>query len=124
MLYLTLPLAGGLFYLIERMHPSGTMRSLLQVVALLIVAGYVEVWHLANTVALLHHPLTGNHSKPIYYVREVEDSPRAGPGTHIQARFIVDSYSDLFSAPVQVGEEFHPSWSCDVQTRASQCRTV
>ena len=54
LLYLVLPLAVLSFWLIHRAHPSDVMRRLLQIVgALLLIFGYVEVWRVANTVALL-----------------------------------------------------------------------
>jgi hypothetical protein len=100
LLYLALPLAGGLFYLIERGHPSGFFRSAEQVGALLLTVGYVELWRRSNALAFLHHPLYGHYDEPLYVLRDgagpEANESEAGSPSHPVAGF----YSELFSAPL------------------------
>ncbi len=103
-LYLAMPLAGALFWLIQRLHPSGITRDLLMVGALLIVGGYVEAWHLANTVRLLHHPLTDRPGAPIYYVREATGAGPTPAASGVRAVLVTGSYHDLFAMPVYIAE--------------------
>jgi len=104
LLYPALPLAGALFWLIQRMRPVGIARDLLMIGALLVVTGYVEVWHLANTLALLHHPLGVSDGQPIYYARECAGAGPARAESRIRAVLVTDSHDDLFALPVYIGE--------------------
>jgi hypothetical protein len=103
-LYLTMPLAALLFFLIKRAHPAGAARGLLEFGALLILLGYVEVWCRANTVSLLHHPLTDGGREPIYYAWEAGAAHPVRAEKGIQAVLVTDSRYDLFPVPVYVGE--------------------
>jgi hypothetical protein len=109
LLYLALPLATGLFWVIARMHVSGAERDIMMAGALFIVGGYVEAWRLANAVALLRHPLTDNPAAPIYYVQSIMESrpARAKPG--VRAVLVTDAYDDLFSMPVYIREPSPPA---------------
>ncbi len=105
LLYLVLPLAAVLLWLVQRAHLSGIEHGLLDMGVLLVVAGYVEAWRFANLVALLHHPLAGTDGSPIYYVREV--TAPGVPGSEaggVSLPAIGGVYSDLFSLPVRVAE--------------------
>ncbi len=107
-LYLAMPLAGLLFWLVQRAKLTGTVRNLLDIGALIVVFGYVEAWRVANAVALLHHPLPGGNGGPIYYAREVVGSVPAGSEGRLHPVFVADSGSDLSSVPGQVGEPLRP----------------
>lgn len=92
-LYLVLPLAGLLFWQIHQAWPAGTMRSLLDIGALLFVFVFVEVWRLANSVALLCHPLAGGDGGPLYHAREAVPAAPA----RIPAVFAAESQGELIS---------------------------
>ncbi len=104
LLYLALPLAAALFWLIARLRATGVERDIMMIGALFIVGGYAEAWRLANAVALLRHPLTDHPAAPIYYAREVL-GPRPAPAEPgVRAVLVTDAYDDLFSMPVYIGE--------------------
>ncbi len=99
--YLVVPLAAVLFWLVRQVHASDTVHRLLEIAVMLVVWAYVEVWQRINLVALIHHPFLGFRGWPLY--REREAVP---PGTTSPAeRAALGSfYSDLFSAPITIWE--------------------
>ena len=101
LLYLCLPLAGVMFWLIERAHSSDMVRESLEIGALLIVFTHVELWRKANAVALLHHPGAGKGQATAQQVAEVT-SDRAWDGADGRRR--VPGYtfcSDLFKVQME-----------------------
>ncbi len=102
-LYLVLPLAGGLLWLIHRARPAGTARSLLDIGALVVVFVFVEIWERANYAAMLRQPFAGDDLPPIYRSYEAV-AGRMDEAEGIPAVFASDEYSDLFPLPVQVAE--------------------
>ncbi len=103
-LYLVLPLAGGLLWLIHRARPAGTARTLLDLGALLVVFVFVEIWERANDAALLRQPFAGDDFLPLYVPRETAAGQPTAEEPGIPAVLASDEYGDLFPLPVQVGE--------------------
>jgi hypothetical protein len=104
LLYLSLPLAGGLFWLIERSNPNDFSRRLLQLGAVLVVFGYIELWRRANIVALLHYPLEGQEGQALYRASEFIPRGYRGPAQGRRPALAYSFYSELFTAPVRIAE--------------------
>ena len=102
LLYLVLPLAALLFWLIDRAHPSDVMRRLVQIGAVLLVFGYVDVWRVANAASLLHQSVEDRQGEPLYGARE------ASAGNETGTAAAAGPYEDLFAAPVRVVEPSPP----------------
>ncbi len=103
LLYLSLPLAALLFWLIARATLAAGVRRGLEIGAILIVFGYVEIWHMANRVALLYHPLGVRPGQPLYKVQEAPPPGHRLPAIAAeQPALTYTFYSDLFMGPVSV----------------------
>jgi hypothetical protein len=101
LLYLSLPLLGVLFWLIERAHPSDVARRSLEIGAVLIVFGYMKLWLMANTVALLHHPLGAREGEALYRL-SVDTAPDDwDPVDGHRPAPAYTFYSDLFTGQVR-----------------------